>query len=109
MIRRLIGHVRIPPRDLMLLAILRIFPRRSFELDLFGVDAEGRFLFVGVPLGLVLDDEGEDLEMVGVRSFLRLESDDDGSKFNDRNEDEEEDVIPSVFIFFGDFYFKKNY
>jgi hypothetical protein len=80
MIRRLIGHVRMPPRDLMLLAILRILPRRSLELLFLGVDDDERFLFVGVPLGLVLEDEDEGFEIVVVKGFFRLGSDDEGSK-----------------------------
>jgi hypothetical protein len=87
MIRRLISQVRIPPRDLMLFAILRIFPRRSFELTFFGVEDDERFLFVGVPLGLLFDDEAFEIVVV---SFFRLGSDDDddvGSKFIDRKED----------------------
>ncbi len=81
LIRRLISQVKIPPRDLMLLAILRILPRRSLELPFFGVDDNERFLFVGVPLGLVLDDaDDEGFETVVVRSFFRLGSDDEDSK-----------------------------
>ena len=79
--RRLISQVKIPPRDLILLAIFRIFPRRSLELPFFGVDEEERFLLVAVPLGLAVDDDDDDegLEMVVVNGFFRGESDDEGS------------------------------
>ena len=80
MIRRLIGHVKMPPRDLMLLAILRILSRRSLDLGFLGVEDDARFLFVGVPVGLVLEDEDEGLETVVVSDFLRLGSDGEGSK-----------------------------
>jgi hypothetical protein len=50
-------------------AILRIFPRRSFELSFLGVEDDTRFLFVGVPVGLVVEG-----------SFFRLRFDGDGSK-----------------------------
>jgi hypothetical protein len=47
--------VRIPPRDLIVFAILRIFPRRSLELSFLGVaDDDKRFLFVGVPVGVAV-------------------------------------------------------
>jgi hypothetical protein len=85
-IKRLISQVRIPPRDLMLFAILRIFPRRSLGLAFLGVEDDERFLFVGVPIGLVLDDEG--FEIVVVSSFLRLGSDDVGSKSMIEEKDE---------------------
>jgi hypothetical protein len=62
----------------MLFAILRIFPRRSLELAFLGVEDDERFLFVGVPLGLLVDDDG--FETVVVSNFFRLGSDDVGSK-----------------------------
>jgi hypothetical protein len=58
----------------MLLAILRIFPRRSFELSFFGEDDGRRFLLVGFALV-----DAEDLGVVE-SCFLRLGVDDVGSK-----------------------------
>ncbi len=59
----------------MLLAILRILPRRSLELPFFGVDdVDERFLLLGVPLGFVFDEEGLEMVVVVVRSFFRLTS-----------------------------------
>ena len=43
------GHVKMPPRDLMLFAIFRIFPRRSLELTFLG-DVDKRFLMFAGPL-----------------------------------------------------------
>jgi hypothetical protein len=63
----------------MLFAILRILPRRSFELGFFGVEDDTCFLLVIVPGGLVLDD-GEDFGIVVVSSFFRLGVDDVESK-----------------------------
>jgi len=65
----------------MLFAILRILPRRSFELSFFGVEDDTCFLLVIVPGGLVLDDDdGEDFGIVVVSSFFRLGVDDVESK-----------------------------
>jgi hypothetical protein len=71
----------------MLLAILRIFPRRSFELAFLGVEDDERFLFVGVPLGLLFDDEGFEIVVV-VSSFFRFGSDDIASKLIIEKENE---------------------
>jgi hypothetical protein len=66
----------------MLFAILRILPRRSFELSFFGVEDDTCFLLGIVPGGLVLDDDddGEDFGIVVVSSFFRLGVDDVESK-----------------------------
>lgn len=69
--------MRIPPRDLILLAIFRILPRRSFELAFFGVvDDDERFLLLDGAFGVVAAD---DLETVEGRSFFRLISVDEAS------------------------------
>ena len=54
----------------MVFAILRILPRRSLELGFFGVDEDGRFLFVDVPVGLAFD--AEDLGFAVGDSFLSI-------------------------------------
>ena len=45
-----------PPRDFILLAILRTFPRRFFEFNFFDVDDDKRFFVVIVPLELFFDN-----------------------------------------------------
>lgn len=57
----------------MLLAILRIFPRRSFGLSFFGVDDGNRFLFTNAPFVLFVDDAV--LGVTGVDDFFLLEFD----------------------------------
>ena len=62
-----------PPRDLMLFAIFRILPKRSFELTFFG-DVDRRFLmFVLLPLadGVALLIDADELVAAAVLGFFR--------------------------------------
>ena len=63
-----------PPRDFMLLAILRILPRRSLDLGFFGEAAEdddGRFLARALLLLLALVfSDGDDFDGRELADFL---------------------------------------
>ena len=72
--------MRIPPRDLILLAIFRILPRRSFGLTFFGVvvaEDDERFLLLEGTFALAV---AESLEGVEGRIFFRLVSVDEASE-----------------------------
>ena len=62
-----------PPRDFMLLAILRIFPRRSLDLGFFGEtdDDDGRFLArLLLLLVLLVFSDGDDFDGSELTDFL---------------------------------------
>ena len=61
-----------PPRDFMLLAIFRIFPRRSLDLGFFGEaeDDDGRFLARPLLLLVLAFSEGEDFDGRELTDFL---------------------------------------
>ena len=101
---KFVVYVKIPPRDLMLLAIFKIFPSRSFGWDFFG-EAERIFFTAPFPIMrvvLLADDELPvgvtfswcvfRLESVGVESE-RTKRFQANSSFNSCDE-------PSLLIFF---------